>query len=148
MQSRAATLQQEQAIKQEYIEDFQTKDIAWWKTEISKLQLQNDPMHQRLLGFISLACYSISGNAIQQNNFPLAEKMLAIYRLADPKNSDQAFFEACLFTKEGKNDDAIASLQRAVTLGLNDPSKISSEPSLQPLINDPRLQELLAKMNH
>ncbi|MFI5135185.1 MAG: TPR end-of-group domain-containing protein, partial [Chitinophagales bacterium] len=140
------SLQEETAIKQQYVNAFQTRDLLWWNQEISKLQSEKDPMHQRLLGFISLACYSISNNAIQQNNFPVAEKMLTIYKLADPKNSDQAFLEACMYAKQGKNDDAIQSLQRAATLGLDDAAKITEEPSLQSLMSDARLQELLAKM--
>jgi len=146
LSQKQKSLQEETAIKQEYVNNFQHKDLTWWNQEISKLETEKDPMHQRLLGFISLAGYSISNNAIQQNNFPVAEKMLAIYKLADPKNSDQAFLEACMYAKQGKNDDAIQSLQRAASLGFNDASKITDEAALQPLMSDSRLQEMLAKM--
>ena len=107
---------------------------------------QQKQMNQRLLGFISLAGFSISNNAIQQNNFPTAEKMLAIYKLADPENSDQPFLKACMYAKQGKEDEALQSLQHAVDLGLNDPAKILNEPALASLRQDERLQTLLSKM--
>lgn len=143
---RQKILQTETALKQEYINAFQSKDLNWWKPEIQKLQSEKDPMHQRLLGFLSLAGFSISNNAIQQNNFAVAEKMLAIYKLTDPKNSDQPFLEACLFAKQGKNDLAVLSLQKAVDMGLNDANKILLEPSLQSLQSNEKFIELITKL--
>jgi hypothetical protein len=144
--SKQKILDAEATAKQQYMNDFQSQDLNWWKKETQRLSASKNPSDQRLLGFISLAGYSISSNAIQQNNFPVAEKMLTIYQLADSKNSDQAFLEACFYAKQGKNDAAIQSLQRAVNLGLNDPSKITGEEALQPLMSDARLQALLAQM--
>ena len=51
-------------------------------------------MFERLLGFVSLACYSISNNALQQNNLDVAGKILAIYQIADPGNTDCEKFHA------------------------------------------------------
>ena len=142
--------QQETELKKQYVDAFQTKDLNWWKAEITRMNAINDiqqkPMYQRLLGFISLAGFSISNNAIQQNKFPLAEKMLAIYKLADPKNSDQPFLEACMFAKQGMNEKAMESLQHAVDLGLNDASRILNEPALSSLLQDEKLKTLLSKM--
>jgi hypothetical protein len=146
LSSKQKILDTEASTKQQYMNDFQSQDLNWWKKETQRLSASKNPSDQRLLGFISLAGFSISNNAIQQNNFPVAEKMLAIYQLADPKNADQPFLEACLYARQGKNDAAIQSLQHAVELGLNDPSKITGEQALQPLMSDPRLQALLAQM--
>ncbi|MCY7409270.1 MAG: hypothetical protein LH473_03280 [Chitinophagales bacterium] len=146
VEQRQKTLRTETAMKQEYINAFQSKDLNWWKPEIQKLQSEKDPMHQRLLGFLSLAGFSISSNAIQQNNFEVAEKMLAIYKLADPKNSDQPFLEACLFAQQGKSDLAVLLLQKAVDLGLIDANKILQEPSLQSLKTNDKFIELITKM--
>ncbi|MGB3076918.1 MAG: hypothetical protein WBB36_16450, partial [Chitinophagales bacterium] len=120
-------VQKEQALKQEYYSAFSQKDLKWWNQEIARMNSISDPvskpMYQRLLGFISLACYSISGNAIHQNQWETAKKILAVYRLADPENADQAFFEACYFAKTENPAQAITSLKRAVALGLKDPAK-------------------------
>ena len=85
---------EEQNIKQKYIDAFQTKDLDWWKAEIKSLNAKkkNDLMYERLLGFISLACYSISNNSLEQNNLVVAEKILTIYKLADPTNEACAAF--------------------------------------------------------
>ncbi|MEP7128613.1 MAG: hypothetical protein ABI729_07085, partial [Chitinophagales bacterium] len=134
-------VQKEQTLKQEYYKAFQQKDLTWWKQEITRMNSIADPvskpMYQRLLGFISLACYSISGNAIQQNQWETAKKILAVYRLADPENADQAFFEACFFAKTGEPSQAIASLKRAIALGLKDPAKLINEPALSSLQSIP-----------
>ncbi len=87
-------VEEEQTIKQKYIDAFQTKDLNWWKAEINSLNTKkkNDLMFERLLGFISLACYSISNNSLEQNNLAVAEKILTIYKLADPTNEACAAF--------------------------------------------------------
>ncbi len=89
-------LASEQQNKQVYIQAFQTKDLNWWKQEIASLNLKkkNDLIYERLLGFISLACYSYANSALQQNNLPLAEHILSIYAMADPGNKDCEAFTA------------------------------------------------------
>jgi len=84
---------------------LQQKDLDWWKKEIANLnsKKKTDPMFERLLGFVSLACYSISNNALQQNNWEIAGKILAIYQLADPGNTDcQKFYAIYNGEKTGK----------------------------------------------
>ena len=85
---------EEQSIKQKYIDAFQSQDLNWWKAEIKSLNAnkKSDLMFERLLGFISLACYSISNNCLEQNNLFIAEKILTIYKLADPTNEACAAF--------------------------------------------------------
>lgn len=150
LQLRNQIQQKEQDRKQHYIESFQSEDLKWWGKEIARLHSGNNisekQINQRLLGFISLAGFSISSNAIKQNNFPRAEKMLAIYKLADPGNPDQPFLEACLYAKQGKEDEALQSLQHAVDLGLSDPAKILNEPALASLRQDDKFQTLLSKL--
>ncbi len=93
----ASQVEEEQSHKQKYIDAFQSKDIGWWKDEIKLLNhnKKNNLMAERLLGFISLACYSLSNNSLAQNDLLTAERILGIYKLADPSN------EACKeFIKE------------------------------------------------
>lgn len=91
-----ADVNKEQEQKQMLISAFQSQDLNWWKQEIKQLNAKKrtDPMYERLLGFISLACYSYSNQSLQQNNLPVAEKILAIYALADPGNKDCETFTA------------------------------------------------------
>ena len=83
-------LQTEQAQKMKYYQAFQDKPLDWWKKEVAQLNAQQgtDPMYERLLGFISLACYSYTSRAIQKNDRATAERILAIYEVADPDNPD------------------------------------------------------------
>jgi dienelactone hydrolase len=96
---------EEQIIKQQLIPAFQTQDLNWWKQEIAQFNTKkkNDVMYERLLGFISLACYSYSNQALQQNNLPIAEKILAIYALADPGNTDCAKFTEELMRRKASH---------------------------------------------
>lgn len=88
----------EQQIKQKYFEAFRDKDLDWWNAEINNLQLQkaNNLTSERVLGFISLACYSYAGQALAAKNRERAEKILAIYSWADPGNEDCRKFKEML----------------------------------------------------
>lgn len=146
--SRQTLLMEETNRRQQYLAAFQSNDLTWWKQEISGLQQKHDAISERLLGFISLACYSISSNAIKQNNFLVAEKVLKIYAMADPLNFDRPFLSACMNAKTGNTDLAFADLEEAVSLGLKDESSILNAPDLQPLRSDDRMNAVLGKMRN
>ena len=137
------SLAEESKAKQELSAALERKDLSWWKNEIELLSSGSAPMEKRLLGFISLACYSYTNAAIQQKNLFAAEKLLKIYRLADLLNADQAFFESCFFAMKGENELSVQSLQRAMTLGFSNKQKIKNEPALAPILNDERVQQLI-----
>ncbi|MDB5281448.1 MAG: hypothetical protein JWO06_523 [Bacteroidota bacterium] len=83
-------LKEEMGYKAKYIKAFQSEDLDWWKNEIAMLnsKKKSDIMFERLLGFLSLACYSIGNSQLQQNNLVFAEKFATIYAMADPGNPD------------------------------------------------------------
>lgn len=91
----AKEVQQEQRIKQEYMMAFRNKDLNWWQqtTDHLKAQPDSDKMSKRLLGFISLACYSLTQQALQQNNQAVAQRIVGIYKMADPDNEAIGEFE-------------------------------------------------------
>lgn len=94
----------EQQQKNMLIQAFQQKDLSWWKDEVKKLASDSatSEMDARLLGFISLACYSLGNRALQQNQLNTAEKIIAIYRIADPENEAHEEFAAELKKKRGQ----------------------------------------------
>ncbi|HLP20425.1 MAG TPA: hypothetical protein VK174_08995 [Chitinophagales bacterium] len=94
----------EQARKHELLEAFTTQDINWWRKEIANLNATKkvSAMNERLLGFISLACYSYANGMLQQNNLAGVEQILTIYALADPGNKDCQAFAAELKHRKGK----------------------------------------------
>lgn len=98
--SRADILAEEQ-YKNKLVKAFETKDLDWWQGEIARLEADTSTnvMHERLLGFISLACYSLGNRHLEQNQLAAAEKIIAIYRLADPDNEAHEEFAARLDKK-------------------------------------------------
>jgi hypothetical protein len=84
-----AVLKQEQNIKQQLLIALQQKDAKWWNVCITDFnqQKKSNMMYERLLGFVSLACYSYVNQAIQQANKVEAQRIMQIYRSADPSNT-------------------------------------------------------------
>jgi len=142
--------QAEMAMKEEYSQAFFKNDLTWWKGEIQELQQhsKNLPpaMQDRLLGFFSLAGYNLSTRSLQENEEPMAEKMLEIYRLSDPTNPEQAYLRAVLSGRLQQADPAMSSLTESLTLGFSDKSRIQQQPEFQFLQASPAFQKLLQSM--
>ncbi len=119
-------LQIESDEKENLVQSFETRDLNWWKSKVSELSKNNSELNQRLLGYISLASYSFSNRALSSGNLPLMEKILFIYSLADPKNSEQPFLRAKMFQQSGHQDSTIANLKRALKMGA-DKNRIEKE---------------------
>jgi len=151
IQKQQAMLQTEGNLKQNYMQCFENKDLKWWKEEVARMHSmekgEQEMMYQRLLGYLSLASYSYSNNAIRQNDFTTAQRYLDIYQVADPENSEQRFLSACLYARQGDQGKAIASLQEAVQLGLKDKAKIQNEESFNSLRSNPEFSKLLNGIN-
>jgi len=147
VQQQQNVLQTESSMKQNYMQCFENKDLNWWKDEIARMRtIKSGPqetMYQRLLSYLSLASYSFSNNAIKQNNFSAAGQFLAIYKLADPENSEQPFLTACLYARQGDQGKAIAALQEAIQLGLKDKVKIETEESFRELHSNAEFNRLV-----
>lgn len=142
-------LHTEMNMKQNYAQCFQSKDVGWWKDEIARMRSiksgDQEKMYQRLLGYLSLASYSYSNNAIKQNNFSSAQQFLTVYKLADPENSEQPFLTACMYARQGDQEKAIASLKEAIGMGLKDKVKIETEESFNSLRSNPEFNKLLGR---
>jgi hypothetical protein len=88
----------EQQEKQRFLEAFNSRSIAWWKNEVEKLRKKSiqDLVSERLLGFVSLACYSFSTQSLNQKDTEKAAYVLQIYEMVDPKNEDMIRFKDAL----------------------------------------------------
>ena len=143
-------LQAESNMKENYLQCFEMKDESWWKDEITRMRnvkaSDQEIMYKRLLGYLSLASYSYSNNAIKQNNFSAAQKFLSIYKLSDPENSEQPFLSACLYARKGDSKKAIAFLREAIQMGLKDKAKIEKEESFDKLKTDPEFNQLISQL--
>jgi hypothetical protein len=130
------TFTQETQIKSQYQNDLFTKDTMFWKKEIDGLWLKSkmdkSGMYDRLLGYLSLAGYSIANRAFQGNDINAIRQILFIYQHADPTNPEQAFMRAKLYVLQNDYEKARAAIKEAVQLGI-DKNRISSDILLKNL---------------
>jgi hypothetical protein len=139
---KQALLAQEQAIKTQYNNALLKNDATWWTNEISRLQKESKTdktgMSSRLIGYVSLACYSLSGKYLFSANgadLPNADRALTIYQIADPKNTDMAYFRAIYYAKASMGDKVLPALEKAIAMGFTDFAKMKAEPSFAALGN-------------
>ena len=140
-------LQNEAAQKQMLLAALQNQNGDWWTKVIKGYTTSQNPSDKRLLGFISLACYSYSNQLLKQNNQQGAAKILNIYELADPTNTDQLYFHAQLYASMGNTPKAIAYLQKAIKNGFTDKARIESETVFRSLKNDHLFTEILVSLS-
>ncbi|MES2621264.1 MAG: hypothetical protein V4615_10460, partial [Bacteroidota bacterium] len=87
--------QLEKQLRQGYYDALQKQTLNWWKSEVQNMQLKakDDIMYRRLLGLVSLSCYSFSQKFLSANDLANAEKIITIYEWVDPGNKDCAMFK-------------------------------------------------------
>jgi predicted esterase len=131
-EKQATLLSQEEKLMQAYMESFIKNDTSWWKNEVNLLHEEinksNDLLYTQMLkriqGFMGIIAYSYISNAVKSNDLVIAEKLIPIYRIIEPKNPDCYFFYAILLDKKGKTKEAAASLQKSIELGFTEKPKV------------------------
>ncbi|MEO8087968.1 MAG: hypothetical protein ABI763_14180 [Bacteroidota bacterium] len=137
----------ESRMKQNYLQCIELKDLFWWRDELTHMRnTKANPMNDRILGYISLACYSYSNNALKQQNLSAAEKYLAVYSLVDRENPDRAFMQAMLYGYQQNQTGTLQSIQEAINYGFSDRSRLLTEPAFAFTRNDSRFLELSKKI--
>lgn len=94
-EAKEGMLKKESALRAELKESMKTRDLVWWKNQIDDMNAKRktDPMMDRLLGYISLGCYSLSNTGIQQRNIPMLDKIIPLYEMVEPGNEDLKKFK-------------------------------------------------------
>jgi len=124
-------------------------DTLLWKNKIEgirKKTLQRGnvaSMHQRLLGYASLLCYSLSNRNLMAKNYDEAQKMITCYQIADPKNAEVYFFKAIV---NGANGDALntkLNLNKSLNLGLSAKIRIVNQSEFMFLNKDVEFKEIV-----
>jgi len=147
LEKQGSDLEMESRMKQNYIECIDLKDLTWWHQEASRLKLAtSNAMNARILGYLSLACYSYSSNAMKQQNYNAASKYLSIYYFVDQENVDRAFMQACLYARMQNKIGALQSIQEAINYGFTDKAKLMSEESFASLRTSNEFNELAQKI--
>jgi hypothetical protein len=128
---------------------LENPDSLKWKFKIKQIRKNAIPknesgqMHQRLLGYSSLLCYSLSDRLIAAKNYKQASFMVNCYKIADPDNSEAYFLSAII---EGANSDKKSCLQfltKAIELGFNDKKRLINQKEFDFLSSSPEFEMLL-----
>ncbi len=148
-----AKVEEQEAALQEFLsESLLARDTTWWKANAAQY-FETDKtgpekyMRQRLRGYMSLTCYTYAGQAIRMKNLHAAEKMVTLYSIIDPSNSEWAYMRATLYMQLGLDEYAISSLEKAIDLGFRDRNRLQSDPAFAALNTDARFTALFARMN-
>jgi pimeloyl-ACP methyl ester carboxylesterase len=138
-QEQAKILATEEQTKAGYMQQFQQGDMAYWTKAIDDLRVRAvgktamAAMYQRLTAYLSLAFYSISNQLINGNQNDAARHFVALYKLADPSNSEAWYFSAVLYARAGDAHSAGADLLKAAGYGFNDEARLRRQAEFQHL---------------
>ena len=96
----------------------------------AKARLKNveAQMYQRLQAYLSLAFYSISNQMINRDENKVAEFFVALYKMADPTNSEAWYFSAILDARKNDASQTKKDLEKAIALGFNDKKRLMQQP--------------------
>lgn len=138
------------AIQQElYKMMAQQPDTLRWKVKLAEIRKKSTQkgeigmMHQRLLGYASLLCYSLSNRLLMAKNYTDAALMVTCYQIADPQNAEVYFFKAIIQASNRDKSATVDMLKKALSMGLSDKNRINQQKEFDFLSNDAVLKELL-----
>jgi len=149
--------EKEGELTRKYWAAFEKEDLDWWKNTYATIQAsakkstlspEERNMHKRIQGFLGLAAFTVANAAIQQSDFDKALKLLKIYELIEPKNSEHAYLHAKVYAATGNWNLAHTSLKRAIQLGFTDTIRVEEEKLFFNAPDKKEYKELLAKIKH
>lgn len=135
-------IEQEKMLKQFYADAILKNNPDWWKKDFAELEkkISNSSgetkyMNIRVKNFLSLATYSYSNSALNNNQLQQADKFLSIYKLVDPENSEHAYLRAKYYALTNDATNAGTALNEAAELGFSDKERLQHEQLFIPLQN-------------
>jgi pimeloyl-ACP methyl ester carboxylesterase len=99
--------------------------------------------HQRFLNYLSLVYYTQASSALKEGALQAANHFLTMYATVDPPNCEHAYLRAHYWMKNGQEENALAALEQAVSLGFEDSDRLAADPVLKGLQPQPRFQAIL-----
>ena len=116
-----------------YASAFISMDIAWWKSEIIKLEerlktASGDTRFAllRIKGSLGIIGYMYSKRFIALNRHE-SDRILSVYELLEPENPDMFYFKALYAKKKGRKKEAQQYFDKALKLGLSDAKNLQVE---------------------
>ena len=147
--------EEEESMKARLLAEFYIKDTLWWKTTFNSLLdtsgFRNDKariaMIRRVQGHLSLSVYTVLTRAIAALKTDQEVYLSSLYRYIDPVNAEAWYLSAVVAMQIGQADNALACLDKSVSLGFKDIGRCRSEQQFNILQNDSRFQSILSKIN-
>jgi dienelactone hydrolase len=135
----AMSIDIEKVTKSNYNDLLANGDIDFWKNEIDKLSTLEKTSntkelrsgYTRVKGYLGLAVYIFSNNALKNNQLQDLQKFIYIYERLEPENSEVYYLKAIFYARQNDNNLALKSLEEAVNKGFNDRNRIRKEPSFK-----------------
>ncbi len=118
--------------RQDYINYLNTKNLDWWKDEIKEIEKlskssdnQVSNSYVRTKAFLGVLMYMYVSNEINNQNSPVIDKYLSIYKLVEPNNPDYYFYQAVRDLQTDKKQESSNNLDKAFELGFSDSLKVN-----------------------
>lgn len=84
-------LEKEQKKQEYYAEAYLTQSVTWWKKQLSLLKNPPDPddrlMNARLASYLGVLSYTLSSQAIAEQDKEKLSHIIAVYELIEPDNN-------------------------------------------------------------
>jgi len=154
LRTEEKSLNEENKLQQEYINNIQTKDMNWWVKDVASInqQIKNGKdkkdvlIKKRLLSYLSLFCYMQTSGALKQNNVPAAEYFGKLYILVDPTNNEAYYLMAEINAKQSNNADAIKNIDKSIKNGFEDKKRLETDSSFIGLKGDNEFKKVLGNI--
>lgn len=151
---RTMVLQKEETEQQKFMDALFTKDEAWWKNRIDRMNQspmqgvnpEDTLMNARLKAFLSIICYANAKEAIRQRNREVAKSVINVYEMADPENPEPNYMRAVILLQRYDTAAAVAQLEKAVNKGFSDKVRMIQQPEFVMLKNSQAWFNLLQKI--
>lgn len=165
--TRRRTMIDEESERKATMAALSEKEPGWWKDYLGKLNsgeekrlkrlmddstavtqpewanLEAQNRDQRLLAFLRLLCYMNATAALTAENPDMSEKIVSIYRAADPANPEPFYLSAILSARKKDNSGALEMLERSIQLGFKDKARMTSQEEFATLRESTRFYDLM-----
>jgi hypothetical protein len=154
LRAEEKSLEEENKLQQQYINNLQTNDINWWVKDIAAINqsIKNGKdkketlVKKRLLSYLSLVCYMQTSGALKQNNIRAAEHFGKLYILVDPTNNEAYYMAAEINAKQAKNTEALKALEQAIKNGFEDKKRLENDSAFVALKENQEFKKIVEIM--
>jgi len=144
----------EEQLKEEYMNNLQQKDLAWWQKDVAAMNKQiksgkdkNEALiKKRLLSYLSLVCYMQTSGALKQNDLRAAAYFDNLYVLVDPTNAEAHYFMAEISAKQGNTAAALKALDEAVKNGFKEKGRMQNDSAFAGIRNEAEFAKIADKI--